>query len=262
MAAKKKQPGKLKERVQTVTSAAAAGTSSLIAGSGADPVVAVAAATALAVLPQILGAVAERWKRRMQVRAERFLQTIIDTWARDEDKTPDEVAGLLEARTADPDVADAIWRAVRGLMEAPNDAAAVPLGILVAGYTREKRPADAFFRGVVRLLQDLEGSEIQELRQLLYWVASTTGRAEVELVARRGAVDTARDEFVDLVGVDGMTEKRVHTTVVSDPERLFALLAGNGLAISRPHARFDVALPEIALRRSVVERLLHILGTP
>jgi hypothetical protein len=121
--------------------------------------------------------------KRMRARGDRFWETIVDTWARNDNTTHEEVAALLEARKDDPDVSDAIWRAVRALMDAPNDAAAVPLGVLAAEYARHACPADTFFRGTVRLLSELAESEVAELRDLLGWVLRSTQRARVTLLA-------------------------------------------------------------------------------
>lgn len=263
MADKKEQGGLVttKDVATTVASAGAAVTSALVVSPTAAPGVLMIAAALVAIFPPILGVMTEAGVRRMKARADRFFEKVIGEWARDSEKTPEEVAGLLEQAKDDPNVADAIWRAVRGLMETPNDAAAVPLGVLAAEYTRDKRAPDAFFRGVVRLLQELEATELEELRGLLEWLTSTTERSEAELVARHGAVDTALDQFADDVGVDGQPEKRSSTSIVLDPDRLFALLTVNGLATSNPGMRFDGGLPEITMRRSTAVRLLRLLGT-
>lgn len=247
--------------VTSAAGAVAAGaTSALVVNPAATPGLLALAAVLVAVFPPVLAAMTEAGVRRMKTRADRFFETLVDVWTRDESQTREEVAGLLEVAKDDPNVADTIWRAVRGLMDAPNDAAAVPLGVLAAEYTRDKRPADAFFRGVVRLLQELEAVELDELRKLLIWVIDTTRRGKVELVARRGAVDAALDEFANDLDVDGIPEKRVSTGVVSDPERLFALLTANGLAVSHLGMRINVSLPEISLRRTIAERLLRVIA--
>ncbi|WP_437631714.1 hypothetical protein [Sorangium sp. So ce854] len=248
-----------KDAVSALASAGAAATSAMVVSPAAATSALAFAALLVAIFPPVLAAMTEAGVRRMKMRGDRFFNKIVDEWARDEEKTHEEIAGQLEAAKDDPNVADAIWRAVRGLMEAPNDAAAIPLGVLVAEYTREKRAADAFFRGVVRLLQELEASEFDELRKLLDWVTSTTKRAEVDLVARNGAVDAALDDFVHDVNVDGEPDKRTMTDAVSDPGRMFGLLTANGLAVSLPGMRFDVSLPEITLRRVTAQRLLRLL---
>lgn len=248
-----------KDLVTTTAAAGAAAASAVAVSPTAASGVLALAAVLVAVFPPVLALMTEAGARRMKGRADRFFDTIVKEWARDEERTPEEVAGRLEDAKDDPNVADAIWRSVRGLMEAPNEAAAVPLGVLAAEYMRDKRAADAYFRGVVRVFQELEATEFDELRGLLRWVTTATNRAEVEIVARSGAVDAALDEFANDPGVDGQPEKRTSVAVVSDPDRLFSLLTTNGLAVSRPGMRMDTGLPEIILRRDTAARLLRLL---
>lgn len=249
-----------KDVVQTVAAAGGAAAAAVTVPATAQPSVLALAAVLVALFPSALAAVTEAGARRLKARAERFYESIVDAWAADGSTTREEIAGKLEAAKDDPDIADAIWRAIRGLMDAPNDAAAVPLGVLAAEYAKEGRPADAFFRGCVRLLQELSEAEHAELRALLKWVTTATARESVDLVARRGAIDAALDQHVQEPGVDGRPEMRTDTTAVSDPARLFDLLTANGLAVQLRHARFDVSLPEIMVRRSIATRLLTILG--
>lgn len=271
-----KKPHALVTTKDAVTAAATAGAgavSGLAVGAGATATAIVLAALLVAFFPPALAAVTEVGVRRMKARGDRLFETIVDAWARDEEKTPEEVAGLLEAAKDDPNVADAIWRVVRGLMEAPTDVAAVPLGLLAAEYARDKRAADAFFRGTVRLLSDASEREIDELARILSWVAASTRRREVVLTAtdmeERDRTwhsipwrlyvrpDDPDQPELPHQGRDGADIN--YDPSPEDGERLLFLLKSAGLAYEQTSGGLGGGVPQAVLRRAVVERLAALL---
>ena len=249
-----------KDAATTVGAASAAAASALMVAPSAAPGVLALAAALVAVFPPILGALTEAGVRRMKARGDRFFQALVDDWAQQANLTHEDVTRILEDAKDDPNIADASWRAVRGLMEALNDAAAVPLGVLAAEYMRNQLPADFFFRGAVRLLQELEADELDDLRKLLVWALSSTKRTgELQLVSRHGSIDILLDEFANDPAADSVPDKHSHISIASDSRRLFSLLTLNGLVGSAPTSRWGGGIPEINLPRNIAERLSRIL---
>jgi hypothetical protein len=249
------------------------------------PAAAALVAALLALFPAGVAMVTEAAARRMRARGDRFWETIVDTWARDDGMTREKVAALLEARKDDADVSDAIWRAVRALMDAPTDAAAVPLGVLAAEYARNARAADTFFRGTVRLLSELTESEVADLSGLLGWVLSSTCRSRVTVLANDLEEHKRPPEVVQGVLRPATTYERVLWYVQlrrDDPDRpgepdnvaqdawirfaippqdagrLFTLLKASGLGAEPSMGVFGPAIL-LELQRATVERLDRIL---
>jgi hypothetical protein len=254
---------KFKDAAGAAASASAAAAQALVVDPGWSKPELVAAMVLAAFFPPIIAAMTEAGVRRMKTRADHFYRSMIESWASDENVTPEEIAGRLEANREDPDVADAIWRAVRGLMEAPNDAAAVTLGVLTAEYMREKRKADVFFRGTVRLLSELSESEIAEAREILSWVLDSTRRDRVLIKAYNkmmgnGKVVPCPWRLIIDPDEPG-TSDVAYSQHPSDGDRLLTLLTANGLARDPRGSYFDYSPVEAEVERSVVERLVRIL---
>lgn len=224
-----------------------------------------AAAMVLAALfPPVLAALTEASARRLKARADNFFQSVVDSWANDEDITTEEVAARLDARRDDPNVNDAIWRAVRGLMDAPNEAAAIPLGVLAAEYAREKQKADVFFRGAVRLLSDLSAEETAELEALLSWVLKSTQRPKVLVLARNKTMNSGKIEETPwriTTALDVPTQGEiVFEKQVEDAGRLLTLLTTNGLARDPRGSYYDSSPVEAEFERQTAARLARILA--
>ena len=73
----------------------------------------------------------------------------------------------MQAESEDPAVQEAVLEAVRGLDEALSDVVMPALARLTRLYTAERKPADYFFRGLRRLLQELNSDAFVELVGLL-----------------------------------------------------------------------------------------------
>lgn len=222
------------------------------------------AAMALAALFQpVVAAMTEASLRRLKARADRFYKSVVESWANDENLTVEEVAGRLEARRDDPDVADAVWRAVRGLMDAPNDAAAIPLGVLAADYARQGRKVDVFFRGTVRLLSELSAGEMVELRDLLVWVLRSTQREQVLILAYDKWMTEGERKQIPwriIVKADEPEQARlVYDEHPTDGYRLLTLLTSNGLARDPRGSYYDTSPVEAEVERPAMERLVRLL---
>jgi len=85
--------------------------------------------------------------------------------------------GLAEAGVGfddledDDEFRDVIYQTVRAGLEALDPSVVPFLGRLAAWY--RGRPLDPFFRGAVRTLRDLTGTELTELKRMMYLAAST-----------------------------------------------------------------------------------------
>ncbi len=267
-----------RELVATATAAGAAAGQVLLIPAGTAPTVLALAATLITLFPPALAAFTEVGARRMRGRADRYFRSIVDNWAKDAGITHSEVAGILEAHKEDPNVSDAVWRAIRVLMDAPNEAAAVPLGVLTAEYARDKRPADQFFRGTVRLLSELSSAECQELLGVLDWTLAHSRRPRVMVMARNeekvsGGKDmwrqipwtlSFRQDSPDNPDEPDRSRDGVVYTYdqhPADAERLFFLLKTNGLARESGVSFMGGTPPNIDLERSIAQRLATLLRT-
>lgn len=257
-----------KEIAATVAAGGAAAGSALALSPTAAPTTLAMAAVLVALFPPIVAAISEAGIRRMRSRADRFFQSVIDTWAHDADITSAEVAGVLEAHKDEPHVAEAIWRAVRSLMEAPSDHAAIPLGVLAADYAREKRAADAFFRGSVRLLAELSAEEVAELHDLTRWTLAQSRGNRVDFIARDLEL-TSPDRStwkitpwtLDLRDRSAGSEAEMRFSgSLSDAGRLLYLLKLNGLARESSVSFHDYNPPSAEVERTTLERILRVLG--
>lgn len=257
-----------KEITTTVVAVGAAAGQALVVSPAAAPTALAMAAVLVALFPPLVAAISEAGIRRMRSRADRFFQTVVDTWAKDADMTATEVTGLLEAHKEDPHVAEAIWRAVRSLMDAPSDHAAIPLGVLAADYTREKRQADAFFRGTVRLLADLSAEEISEFFQIIGWTLSHTKGTRVDFIARDVEINSSDRATWKIVpwtlalrdSGAGSESEILYPGTATDAGRLLYLLKTTGLARESSVRFFDYNPPTAELERHILERLLRVLG--
>jgi hypothetical protein len=189
----------------------------------------------------------------------------------DDEVTPEELAGRVEAHKDEPFVRETILRSVRALADSADDAAVIPLAVLAREYTGAGTSPDAFFRGTARLLVELSRNEISALRLLLNWVLVEAKRAQITLYAGQDQkmvdgtlskipyVKLLRDEFVGVRSDDPNREVRI--TGITDPRRLFYLLRINGLGQEGRGVAFDAGPGKIALDRSTIVHLRKVLGT-
>ncbi|WP_437783302.1 hypothetical protein [Sorangium sp. So ce1097] len=101
----------------------------------------------------------------------------------DDETTPEEIAGLIDAHQEEPFVRETILRSVRALLDAVDPAAVSPLAVLAREYVGEQKTPDAFFRGTTRVLAELSGNELADLRKVVSWVLSACKEDRCMLVA-------------------------------------------------------------------------------
>jgi hypothetical protein len=135
--------------------------SAAVAVAASDGVVGPAAGAGLAVALDSLCDATGGWVRN---RNRRRFQQLIEGYIRASDGIdPDVVEARLQAAVENADVQGAVLEAVRGLDEALSDVAIPALARLLRLYTMGTKPADAFFRGVRRVLQELNPDAFNEL---------------------------------------------------------------------------------------------------
>lgn len=235
----------------------------------AKPVMDMATGAGITAALPLVGPALNFMKNRKERAAKRCMDTFVSEYARNEDMTAEEAAGKLLSKLQEDNrrndaLHEAIWRAVRGLMEAVDDAVAVPLGMLVAEYERAEQRPDAFFRGTVRLLQELTRREINELCDMLRWTLDNTKRQII--VIKAFGVDRKDLRLLKDVADGANAEEQqyrpgnfFHERLVEDPERIFTLLKQNDLARPTGAVMVGGTTPDIVLNRANTERLYRIL---
>jgi hypothetical protein len=229
-AAKKKGKQTAIEAGKDLVGPVAAGGVALVTGSPTAAAIALGSGLGVAFVRRFLDAIGSHRERA----AEKFVAMLVAVYP---DKSPEEIAGLLEARLEeDPKAADAVYASLRAILDKPSAAVAVAVGLLCAEYLQEEREPDAFFRGVARVLVDATSSEFEELKGLFAKLAELVPDDDV---ARAHVGTTTR--HVDQIVISGgdasgptRDERDATSNVVqwkfSDARRLVALLRTNGLA--------------------------------
>lgn len=89
---------------------------------------------------------------------------------------PQKVADHAAARADDPDYHETMYRTFRAMVDAADPSVVETLGYLAGTYTSARKKPDVFFRGLGRLLCDLDSGELDDLRALLHGIRE--GNAE------------------------------------------------------------------------------------
>lgn len=222
----------------------------------------------LAIFPAVVALATAAGFKRSKRRADRFYKTIVNEWKGDSEKTAEEVAAEVEELIGErDDAADVIWRAVKGLLDAPSDRVALCLGVLAAEYLKDEKPADGFFRGVVRLLSDLSSREIDDLAAVLRLILTTTKRDTIAMMLGDRKEDGEKlPHLTWRISPDAMEDYGTMGHAVSElrPEdgpRLLYQLKINGLARDSTAAGFfDQTVIDAVMDRAVAERLARLLA--
>jgi hypothetical protein len=140
----------------------------IFAGAGGAAAVALAAgpplAGALAAAPVVLNAVAQaflhRSRRRWAIWYEGYKKAadVID---------PEVLEAELQANASDPVVQELIVESARAIGEAVADVVIPVMARLTRMYESERRPVDEFFRGMRRVLSDLDSRQFDDLREIV-----------------------------------------------------------------------------------------------
>ncbi|WP_437546098.1 hypothetical protein WME97_41350 [Sorangium sp. So ce367] len=188
----------------------------------------------------------------------------------DDQVTPEEVAGLIDAHQEEPFVRETVLRSVRALGEAVDPAVVTPLAVLAREYVSEQKTPDAFFRGTARVLADLSGGELADLRRVVSWGLSTCSEDRCMLVAFDQDVISGKNKdewpkipwrvlmfagkFKSLDKADGVLDG------VSNPNRLLRLLEMNDLATRPSSSAWGVDPLRIMVETETLSRLARVLG--
>jgi hypothetical protein len=154
----------------------------------------------------------------------------------------------------DPAARNALFESLRNLSNALDDSVVPALADLTAEYLREHKPADAFFRGVQRVLSDLTAGEFESLRDLMVAVAAIPVSKRTITLSQHGdpkLVHYSTSHRREPIGSFGP-----HT------QRIFHLLKVNGLGADFQGGSFG-AQPgpkSIALALETIRRLSTLLA--
>ncbi|OJH33994.1 hypothetical protein BON30_45935 [Cystobacter ferrugineus] len=177
----------------------------------------------------------------------------------------------LRAKAGEPLFQEVVLENLRSLDEALDDAVVPALARLMRMYVTESRRADAFFRGVRRLLSDLTGDEYADLCSLIRWAVELASYGnqdvvELEYVMRDGATAPTllgRQSGPTPPGfVVGKPPPSETMGEMPSAQRLFHLLRVNGLGFEGSSVGpFPGAGPpsRIVFHRDVVVRMQKVL---
>jgi hypothetical protein len=112
---------------------------------------------------------------------------------------------------------DTILRSFRQMMDAADESVIDTLGYLAGVYTFGNRKPDAFFRGLGRLLCDLETGELEELRLIAFLMCKFSG--EWDMITAE--IDREGHAWASALGAGGQGLDKV---VFRHAYHLFALL--------------------------------------
>ena len=177
----------------------------------------------------------------------------------------------------DADYHDTIFKAFRAMADAAEPEVVEVLGYLAGTYTFGSKRPDSFFRGLGRLLCDLETDELPRLRLLLRsvlmaWTVHEWDEEDVDVILTTKVTEPpGRFEFSEqLMVVIGAGRKDGHPVPTpKDGQRLFHLLKQNGFGRgmtvqSTPgtrdaHSDTPIGDRHINMAADVAARLLEII---
>jgi hypothetical protein len=270
----KKSEGDKAIAVVAATGVAAGGAA---LASGASP----AASAALAAGSSLLHALVEPAQAFLLARARRRWEKLLQEYVVGSAEDPELVEARLQAEAEDPVVQELVVETARTMGEALTDSVVPPLARLLREYRSARRKADSFFRGVRRLLSDLDEEEFSSLRQLFVLVGAldvTNAQPSVELQylpVESGARRVAPGQARRLSYLRPRTEEEqkqkpgplnARVEIEQDPPhllRLFQLLKVNGLAHdARSGGVGVVSGPEVMVVASDAVRRIRDLLVP
>ncbi|HTA93123.1 MAG TPA: hypothetical protein VK745_26275 [Polyangiaceae bacterium] len=129
-------------------------------------------------------------------------------------------AQMAEERKDDHTYHDTVLRSFRQMMEAVDESVVPTLGYMAGQYARANKRPDAIFRGLGRLLCDLEEGELEQLKSMLR-LAATAFREQPEI----GLILDRKGQLVASAREEVFYERKV----IPDAQRLFMLMKRDGL---------------------------------
>lgn len=255
-----------KELTQTATRSSVAASLATLAGQRPEMIIAAALSQFVPFVAGLVFGVAWNAKKGS---AERWWARILEDMAATEGTTVEEAEERLRARAEEPAVRDAIFRSLRALLDAVDDAATLPLARLVSDYQRSSTPPDPFFRGAARLLSELSAPELADLTRLVRWARQSCTAPKFTLVALDRDSSQGPNEAdwpivpwkVLIFITSGKLNEPDHSlSGLMDPSRLLFLLQVNGLARTSTHIGWMGIDPmKVDIEQASLERLDRIL---
>ncbi len=258
-----------------VTTGVAAGSTALAVGAPPTASVALAAGSAL------LGALVEPAQGFLLARTRRRWEKLLEEYLAGSAEDPELVEARLQAEAEDPIVQELVVETARAMGEALTDSVVPVLSRLLREYRSDRRKADSFFRGMRRLLSDVDEEEFSSLREFVVLVADldvTKTQPSVELnflpvdqnivqrlapgLARRLSYLRARTEEERKVSASPLNARIEIERHLPHLLRLFQLLKVNGLANdARSGGVGAVSGPEVVVFASgTVQRMRDLLA--
>jgi hypothetical protein len=193
------------------------------------------------------------------------------------DGDPEQVADFEKSLEGDSDAQETIYRSVRMMMDAADPSVIDSLGFLAGDYTKNKRKPDAFFRGLGRLLCDLEAEEFDDLKRLLaalqkcergpdaqqydVVIYDRTDAASYTETYRKGGASGGYYESERLVALTDGDDIAEELGKFASAARLFLLLRREGLADDPPtHHDGDPVREGLPTGDLAVELPVHTVG--
>ncbi|HET7539873.1 MAG TPA: hypothetical protein VFK05_08370 [Polyangiaceae bacterium] len=167
--------------------------------------------------------------RGMHRFAERRLPKFATSFLRAFDATPEEAARKVNAAADQPNFTesldDVMMRSFRQMMDAVDDEVVSVLGYMAGVYTFERKKPDALFRGLGRVLCDLESRELDQLVRIIR-LARLAQREDPE-------IGLTLDDNGQVVAQAGNT-RLYEPKMLPNFARVFRLLKQEGLAENIP----------------------------
>lgn len=168
-----------------------------------------------------LGEKIAAWERERRQRA-------IETWWRalldDETRSPESVAEMVTQKMNDPRVADEVMRSIRAAVDATDPAVIPALARLEKRRVMGSQAPGPFFRGMARMLCDIDETELGVLRTILLAFVRTSCPAEFSVHVNAFAPRRKGLWLIEGDGAEDPIELR------STPLRIFRLLKRHDLA--------------------------------
>jgi hypothetical protein len=258
--ARRDREGGAKEAATAVVNAAGTIAAGALAV-GATPATSVGLAVGAGLITAVTGRLTGWQSRKRERRVVAWIGAYVEG---SPDLDPELVEAEIHAKAEhNPVIQEVILEGARAIDEALADVVLPTLARLTRSYRVSERPADAFFRGVRRMLSDLDGEEFAAFTLLIKRLLSDD------------RVDTVEYFRLEIEGKTGEVE-RWH--VVTTPEgkqggermtcgdiphalRLFHLLKVNGLGADSSVGGFSAgAGPEIVhIQSAILKRLAAVV---
>ena len=178
---------------------------------------------------------------------------LTEGYAKAFDNDPEKVAEHATKHESDANFNDLLYRSFRLMMDAPDEDVVPTIGYLMGRYSIAGKKADGQFRRTGRLLCDIEGRELENLKTLLRDIVAKRdeiGDHGAHVVQELERTPTEEDAEVYTARVSVMSSEGGGTPLphaFDDPKRLFGLLKRERFAAESPPLNpgsYDEQAPE------------------